>query len=131
MSRTVVNFFLDLILLLVLMALVGSALVVRFVFPAGTAADGWTLWGYGYDAWASLQFIALCVILLAILLHVMLHWSWVCNVIATRLFKLKGKDARPDDGAQTLYGVATLIAILLALGVFLTLASIAVQGPVA
>lgn len=129
MSRTIVNFLLDLLLLLVLMTLVGSALIVRFAFPAGTAADGWTLWGYGYDAWANVQFATLCVILLAILLHVMLHWSWVCNVVATRLFKLKGKDARPDEGAQTLYGVATLIAILLTLGVFLAVATLNVQGP--
>lgn len=129
MSRTVVNFLLDVLLLLVLMALVGSALVVRFVFPAGTAANGWLLWGLDYDEWASVQFVTLCAILLAILVHVMLHWSWVCNVIASRLFKLKGKDARPDEGSQTLYGVATLIAILLVLGAFLTLASLSVQGP--
>lgn len=130
MSRTVLNFFLDLLLLVILLSLVWSSLVVQFVFPPGTVASGWRLWGLSYDDWSDVQFGLLCAVLLAVLLHVMLHWSWVCNVIAVRFLKLKGKDARPDDGVQTLYGVATLIGILLVLGVLLTAASLSIQGPV-
>jgi hypothetical protein len=40
----------------------------------------------------------------------MLHWSWVCSVITTRLLRRSGK---VDDGIQTLYGVGTLIAVIL------------------
>jgi len=68
------------------------------------------LWSLDYDAWADLHFSLLAVIVFAILVHIMLHWSWVCSVITTRLLRRSGK---VDDGIQTLYGVGTLIAVIL------------------
>lgn len=129
LSRTIVNLLLDVVLMLILLFLVGSACVVRFVFPPGTAAKGWKLWGMDYDAWANVEFITLCVILLAVLVHVMLHWNWVCSVIAARVFQLKGTGSRLDEGTQTLYGVATLIAFLGAIGILLALATLTVRSP--
>lgn len=129
LSRTIVNLLLDVVLLLILLFLVGSASVVRFVFPPGTAAKGWKLWGMDYDGWANLEFATLCVILLAVLVHIMLHWNWVCSVIAARVFQLKGTGARPDEGSQTLYGVATLIAFLSAIGILLVFATLTVRSP--
>lgn len=70
-----------------------------------------TLWGVDYDAWSDVQAVLLGTILLAILIHIMLHWNWVCGVIATRLLRRSG---RVDDGIQTLYGVGTLIVFSLA-----------------
>lgn len=98
MNRTIVNLLLDILLALILCFLVGSACVVRFVFPPGTEAKGWKLWGMDYDAWANFEFLTLCVILLAFVVHVMLHWNWVCSVIATRVFKLRGSSALTGRG---------------------------------
>src|SRR5690348_8637128 len=61
MSRTVVNFLLDTILLTIVVALLFTSAVLRFVFPAPTIARGWRLWGHGYDAWANFQFMLLTV----------------------------------------------------------------------
>ncbi len=55
MSRTVVNFFLDLTLLLLLAALGASAVVVQYVFPPGTSSAGWSLRGCSYNAWSRLH----------------------------------------------------------------------------
>jgi hypothetical protein len=129
MSRTIVNLILDLVLMLILLFLVGSACVVRFVFPPGTEAKGWKLWGLNYDAWANFEFITLCVILLAVLLHVMLHWNWVCSVIAVRVLQLKGGGSRPDEGIQTLYGVGTLIALFGVIGILLLSATLSIRSP--
>jgi hypothetical protein len=129
MSRTIVNLILDLVLMLILLFLVGSACVVRFVFPPGTEAKGWKLWGLNYDAWANFEFITLCVILLAVLLHVMLHWNWVCSVIAVRVLQLKGGGSRPDEGIQTLYGVGALIALFGVIGILLLSATLSIRGP--
>jgi hypothetical protein len=129
MSRTIINLVLDVVLMLILLFLVGSACVVRFVFPPGTEAKGWQLWGLNYDAWANLEFITLCVILLAVLLHVMLHWNWVCSVIAVRVLQLKGGGSRPDEGVQTLYGVGTLIALFGVIGILLVSATLSIRGP--
>ena len=62
-----------------------------------------------YHQWRDVQFATLCTFGFAILVHVMLHWNWVCSVITTQVL-----DTRqcPDEGMQTIYGVATLIVLL-------------------
>jgi uncharacterized membrane protein len=47
------------------------------------------LWGLGYDQWQTIQFGMVAALALGILIHLMLHWSWVCGVIATRLARDK------------------------------------------
>jgi hypothetical protein len=125
-SWSLINLLLDAALLLAFMAVCFAAVVVRFVFPPGPAAAGWTLWGLDYDAWGGIQFALLAVLAVGILVHVMFHWSWVCNVIASRL---AGRGARVDDGLQTIYGVGLLIGLLLAVGTALAVAVLTVRGP--
>ena len=129
MSRTTVNFLLDCLLLLFFLALVWVTFVLRVAFPNATAASGYRLWGFSYDGWAGLQFSLFLVLLVAVLLHLMLHWSWVCGVIANRLSRLRGQKARADDGNQTIYGVATLIVVFNVLGAALAVACLSVQAP--
>lgn len=129
LSRTIVNFWLDLTLLVLLGALFAISIVVQFVFPTGTSADGWTLWGHTYNAWSRAQFGLTCVFLLGVLLHVMLHWTWVCGVVIGKLLRRKEQLAQQDDGTRTLYGVATLIFFLGAVGAAVFLAAMAMQAP--
>lgn len=121
-----INLLVDTGLLVLFATLCFVAVVVRFVFPPGPAADGWTLWGLDYDAWGGLQIALLAGLAIGILVHVMLHWSWVCNVIATRL---AGRGARVDDGLQTIYGVSLLIGLLLLIGTGLAAAVLTIKGP--
>jgi hypothetical protein len=121
-----INLLLDAALLVAFTAVCFAAVVVRFVFPPGPAAAGWTLWGLDYDAWGGIQFALIAILAVGILVHVMLHWSWVCNVIASRL---AGRGARVDDGLQTIYGVGLLIGLLLAVGSALAVAVLTVQSP--
>jgi Domain of unknown function (DUF4405) len=127
MSRTFINFLLDASLLVAFGVLISSGVIVRFVFPPGTEAKGWYLWGLGYDQWATVQFAMVAVLALGILIHVMLHWSWVCGFVATRL--ARDKRAKLDDGTQTLYGVGLLIVILNVLGLVIAAAALMIQGP--
>lgn len=129
MSRTLFNFLLDALLLSFTVALLFVSAVVRLVFPAPTQAEGWTLLGRGYNAWANFQFGLVCVIGGAILLHVMLHWSWVCGVVTSKLMRRKGPSAKLDDGARTLYGVGLLIAVLMLLGALVAGATFLIQPP--
>lgn len=128
-SRTAVNFMVDTVLLLLVMSLLFTAAVLRFVFPAPSASGGWTLWSYDYDAWAAFQFVLAAILGLAILLHVMLHWSWVCGVVLTRILGRSGRAARLDDGQQTLWGVGMLIAVVNILGLLVGLAYLMIQAP--
>jgi hypothetical protein len=108
-SMSVVNLCLDAVLL-GLFTVYGWVLgVLRFVFPAPSSAGGWSLWGWNFDQWWDFQFNVLCTFAVAVLIHVMLHWNWVCAVLANQILHLR---KRPDDSMQTIYGVGTLIALL-------------------
>lgn len=122
-----INLVLDAVLLVVFMALCFAAVVVRFVFPPGPGAKGWTLWGFDYDAWGGIQFGLVAALALGVLVHVMLHWSWVCNMVAGRF--VKTRQGRVDDGLQTIYGVGLLIVLLAAVGGALAAAVLTIRGP--
>jgi hypothetical protein len=127
MSRTHINFVLDSLLLVTFTALIWSSTIVRFVFPPGPEAKGWSLWGLTYDHWETIQFAMVGVLTLGVLIHVMLHWSWVCGVIATKL--ARDKKAKIDEGSQTLYGVGLLIVIFNILGLAIAVAALTIHRP--
>jgi len=129
-SKTLVNFVLDTLLLALVVTLLFIAAVLRFVFPAPTVSAGWMLWSYDYDAWSNLEFALVAVFGLAILLHVMLHWSWVCAVLVNKVLRRAGSSKTLDDGQQTLWGVGLLIAVVNLLGMSVGLAYLMIQRPV-
>lgn len=125
MSRTTFNFLLDTLLLVLFVALLTSTIVVEHVFPPGPVSEGWLLWGGNYLAWRKGQYGLLIALTLGILLHVMLHWSWVCGVLASRFSS--NKKSRIDDGTQTILGVGFLIVLLLAMGTFVAVAALGIE----
>ena len=122
-----INLVLDIALLVVFVALLFAAVIVRFVFPPGPAAGGWRLWGLDYDAWSGIQFGLLAVLTGGVLVHLMFHWSWVCTMLASRLSG--DRKARVDEGMQTIFGVMLLIGILVAVGVAAGAAYLTIQRP--
>lgn len=128
MSRALLNFFLDVLPFLITVTLIATTCVLCFVFPPATAAGGWVLWGLDYDGWATLHFGLLATVVFAILVHVMLHWNWVYHIIATRLLRRSGK---LDDGVQTLYGVSTLILLVILVSSLITAAQLSIHSPIA
>ena len=126
MSKTMLNFWLDALLLVVFSTLCCISAILQFAFPAGPPGIAWTLWGWDYFAWRDLQFGTLCLLAVCVLLHVMLHWSWVCGVVTTRIL---ASNARPDDGIRTLWGVALLIVLFHALGIAVAVALFTIKGP--
>ena len=92
----------------------------------GLAAAGWRLWNLAYNGWASLQFALVAALALGILVHVMLHWSWVCGVAKRRS---PNKKKKPDEGTQTLYGVGLLIVIANVLGLAIAAAALSIERP--
>ena len=105
-------------------------MIVNFVFPAGIRAEGWLLWGFSYGAWCRFQFLILAMMAGAVVLHVMLHWSWVCGVIASRLGNKKaGTATAKDDPSRTLWGVGLLILIFNLIGVVVATAALTIHAP--
>jgi hypothetical protein len=123
---SVVNFWLDTAILVAFMFLGWVAGILQFLFPPGTLASGWTLWGLTYDQWHDIEFASLCVFALGVLVHVMLHWNWVCSVVFAQI--LHSKD-RLDEGKQTIYGVVVLTVLLHIVGVGVIIALFFMHRP--
>jgi hypothetical protein len=125
-SMTIINFWLDATLMLVLVALGIVSVILQFVFPPGISANGWTLWSLDHTQWTSLQFGLLSVLGVGVLVHVMLHWTWVCGVISRRLL---GNDKLPADGIRTVYGVGLLIILLMTSAIAVGIATLMIEMP--
>ena len=129
MSRSAINFLLDSVLLIAFVALIAIAIVVQIAFPAASAAAGWTLWGLTLDEWLGWQFRAILVFAVAVGLHLILHWTWVCGFVAARLSERAGRRITTNESTRTVYGVIMLIVILIGLMGLVAAAQRAVRGP--
>ena len=112
---TIINFWLDVILLILFMLQAWMFTVLRVVFPRGAGSD-WKVWGMTPLDWSENLFAIFCIFALGIVLHVMFHWEWIFGVVAT---KFLGRKAGKDDGSHTLVGVGMIVVLihLLAAGV--------------
>lgn len=128
-SKTHINFWLDLFLLVVFLILCWSSVIVRYVFPPALKSEGWTLWSLDYLSWTDVQFVTLCIMLAAVLLHIMMHWTWVCGVVTSWYRKHTNATIQQDNGSRTLWGVGLLIVVLNILGLAIAAASLTIQGP--
>ena len=129
MSRTAINFLLDCCLFLIFICLLGVSALLQFVFPPATSASGCLLWGMGYDSWHHVQSACLALMMLAVLLHLILHWTWVCGFLTARLSRLRGRSVTSNEATRTIYGVATLAMVLMFLGTLLLLGQIQLREP--
>ena len=112
---TIINFWLDVLLLVLIMIQAWIFAVLHVVFPRGAGPD-WKIWGATPLDWSEALFTTFCVFSMAIVVHVMLHWTWICGVVSTKVLHRK---ASKDDGSHTLIGVGLIVLLvhLLALGI--------------
>jgi hypothetical protein len=121
-TRTTLNYVLDAGLLGLFLCLAFAHAVVEFVF---TGEGTETLWGGTLADWRRIHFGIFCGFSLGILLHLMLHWNWICSVTNTHVLRRKPGH---DDGGRTLIGVGVLIALLHLLAVALLIARLTLQS---
>lgn len=122
--KTLVNFSLDAVLLVVFLVMAWLMAVLVLVFPRGSVRD--TIWGATASEWQDALFAVFCVFGVGVVVHVMLHWGWICGTVST---KLLGRKASKDDGSQTLIGVGFLMFLLHILGAAVLAARISMVSP--
>ena len=106
--KTLINFWLDVFLAALFLVQAWLFIVLRYVFPRGDDAR-WTIFGGTADDWQDASFGVFCMFSLAVVVHVMLHWDWICATVSTRLLHRKSKK---DDGTHTLIGVGLLVVLI-------------------
>ena len=141
MKQNTLNFWVDLVSLIVLLALIYTGILIYYVLPPCDSCTGGscssnmlspcsscpsatcsildkstneaepTLWGLGRHDFGNIHFKLALAMIPLMLIHIILHWSWVCTTIGNLL---NLKDNRLNR--KNLYGIIILlfIAILVA-----------------
>jgi hypothetical protein len=109
-TRTSMNFWLDFLSFLVMIGLAATGGIVHYVFPAGTG-HFYLLFGLGRHDFGQIHFYLAVAAIVLLVLHVLLHWSWICGVIG----KSVGSPA-PSQKARMTWGLSLLCGVVLFLG---------------
>ena len=90
MQRQLLNFFVDLVALLAMLGMVATGLMIRYLLPPGSrGGHGLTLWSLDRHEWGDIHFWLAVALLTLLVLHVALHWEWVCAVLQIQILKRK------------------------------------------
>ncbi|GMV96218.1 MAG: hypothetical protein AMXMBFR83_05860 [Phycisphaerae bacterium] len=125
MRRSTLNFIVDGLSLIVMLGLAWTGVVMRFLLPPGTGGRGGglrlTLWGWGRHDWGNIHFWMAIAIAALLLIHVVLHWTW--------LYRMARQTAGEDGGGSGRSGRGIAWGVALLALVAAGLAGTAVFGP--
>src|SRR5688572_17207049 len=107
MKRNRINLAIDAVTASLLAGMIATGLLLRFVLPPGSGGR-LTLWTWERHEWGNLHFYLALSMAAIVLLHLALHWQWVC---ATMLRCLPGCAQRPAPRRWN----ANLLGVVLAL----------------
>jgi hypothetical protein len=97
MSRTILNFFIDILAGFLFLGMMATGYILRFPLPPGTNKL-YTLWGLGRHQWGEIHFWISLGLLFVIFTHVAMHWSWIVSVVHKRF---RGKVATEGSVAKS------------------------------
>lgn len=85
MKRNTLNFWIDVLALVVLAALTYTGLLMEWVLPPGSGRGpgGMHLWGLNRHDFGEIHLWLGIALLVLLILHLALHWTWVCCTLKT------------------------------------------------
>lgn len=130
MARSTLNFVIDLVTFFVMLGMIATGLLIRFVLPPGSG-ERRSLWDYTRHDWGDVHFWLAVTLGGLVLVHLALHWGWVCSLVS-RWFASAEARARPKSALRrNLVGAALVLSVAGAVGGFLWVAErsvVEVQG---
>lgn len=115
MRKNTLNFLVDVVTLLVMLAMVCTGLVMKYALPPGSGGKGLVLWSLTRHEWGDVHFWLSVAIAALLVLHVLLHWAWVCGTVR-RLMGLAqptGRARRFRDNALAVFSLAVLCGLVI------------------
>lgn len=117
MRRTTLHFVVDLIAFVNLLLLATTGTILKWVLPPGSGGGGGghgygfrggrgpgpgtgqvqQLLGLGRHDWGDVHFVLALLFVLLILLHIVLHWTWIKTCARSILFPSRRVSCNPDD----------------------------------
>ncbi|MGB0715312.1 MAG: DUF4405 domain-containing protein, partial [Phycisphaerae bacterium] len=115
--------------LILFLAMVATGVILRDLLPPGSGGRNGcpprlTLWGFGRHEWSETHFWLSLSLIGILVIHVGLHWSWVCETVRRTVHA--NVDGRLSGFARHAYGSAFLAALALAGYLFYYLADASV-----
>jgi hypothetical protein len=104
-TRTKTNFWLDVASLIVMLGLILTGMVIYYVLPPGTGHSR-VIAGLNRHDIGRWHFYLGVTAVLAVAIHVVLHWSWVCCIVSSSLGRCK-----PSSRVQTAWGLAVFAGV--------------------
>lgn len=86
MKRSTINFIIDTIAFVCFMFLTSTGILIRYILPKGNGSY-LTIWGMDRHEWGGIHFWVAIIFLAMILIHIMLHWSWIIAIIKGKVEK--------------------------------------------
>ncbi len=111
MKRSNLNFIVDGIAFIGLVALITTGLVMRFVVPPLKRGEGGDLphtmlWGLDRHQWGEVHFWIATGLMAIMVIHLFLHWKWIVSVV-------QGKPGE-GSGIRAFLGILSLVVLLIA-----------------
>ena len=104
-KRTSTNFWLDLVSFVAMFCLAATGGLMYFVLPPGTGHSR-SLFGFNRHDFGTIHFYLAVLALVLLAVHIILHWNWVCCVVARALGKTK-----PSARTQKVWGWSVLVGL--------------------
>jgi hypothetical protein len=124
MRQQVLNFVIDLVTLVVMLGVSATGLLLRWILvPGSRGGRGLEFLGLGRRDWGDIHFWLSVALLVLVLVHVALHWTWVCALVARWTRRSSSQRPVVTPAKQWLYGVGFLVVCCLLVGGFLWMAS--------
>lgn len=120
MNQNKLNFYLDIVTAVVGLALAFTGFLLFFVLPSGSGGrsggEALALWGWTRHDFGDVHLYLAFVFVLLVLVHVWLHWTWVCTTVC-RL----SETSKPEARQRLAYGIGAFVvfALLLVGGLWL------------
>ena len=128
MKRTLLNLLVDGATALVVFGLIATGLVIRFALPPGSGSVR-ALWGLGRHDWGDVHFWMAVAAAALLVIHVALHWNWVCTTVRHLVVRRGSPPCQPSAWARNLYGAGFLVVLIAIFGGFIWLADSSVVPP--
>ena len=126
MRKNTLNFLVDAVSLVVMFGMIATGLVMRFVLPPGTGGRHGgarnLLWGMGRHDWGDVHFWLAVVIGVLLLVHVALHWAWVCSTLQRLVRGGESAGSKTTTRTRNLYGAGFLVVVVAVFAAFVWIA---------
>ncbi len=103
MSRSTLNFVVDAVAFAAFLFLASTGILIHVVLPPGSGHFS-VLWGMDRHEWGEMHLWLATILIVLMVLHLLLHWSWVVSMIA-------GSPARRSTARSALAVVALAVVV--------------------